>query len=436
MGFKLPNLKDINSLSDIGDGISNNVEDAIDQTKENIKDIEDQIDDFIDTPDWLKKIDYINDGAKKFPPLKGKRSTILLNKLATDEWIPVIYGTHKVGGIISFIGVSGDNLEFYHIALVVSHGEIDSIGNVYADDIRADDDKFMRKGTSKYTDGTITATNGDFFFTGTGTSWVGNVEAGDVISVNNSYTYTVGTVSATNSSLVVDGTGTLWLTNAKVGDTIKFNNTAFEDKSYIIAAVQTNTRIILQSPYLGTTGSGKTYTIESVHETPFYYVTGVVSNIALNIDSPYLGVSGSGKTYTIRKSYIKAYKHTGSLTQAADPVLVAAFSSIGYDSTMQGKGIAYLHVKIEKVPSVFSSEPRINCDVRGIKCFDPRTSLTVYTENPSIITRDYATNTRYGKGIPSSIYDDANCIIDANYCDEIVTAFAGGPLIDQNRVFN
>jgi hypothetical protein len=43
----------------------------------------------------------------------------------------------------------------------------------------------------------------------------------------------------------------------------------------------------------------------------------------------------------------------------------------------------------------------ITADIDGRTLYDPRTGLTAFSRNPALAIRDYLTNTRYGRGVPS-----------------------------------
>jgi hypothetical protein len=64
--------------------------------------------------------------------------------------------------------------------------------------------------------------------------------------------------------------------------------------------------------------------------------------------------------------------------------------------------------------------------VRGKKCYDPRTTLTVWTQNAALIIADYMTNTKYGMGIDWADIDTTALTDSANNCDEDVSLPAGG----------
>lgn len=71
---------------------------------------------------------------------------LLINKNSNIDFIPVVYGTRRVGGTRVFISTKdvsgGDENEYLYIALVVSEGEVESITNLKFDDIDASDPRF------------------------------------------------------------------------------------------------------------------------------------------------------------------------------------------------------------------------------------------------------------------------------------------------------
>jgi len=112
-------------------------------------------------------------------------------------------------------------------------------------------------------------------------------------------------------------------------------------------------------------------------------------------------------------------KYTGTVTQAADPTMMAAFPSL-WTSAHQLKGLAYLacRFKWDENRKAYSGFPRITCDVKGKKVYDPRTTTTVYSTNPALVIRDYLTNTIYGRGLTAANdVDDAAIISAADTCE-------------------
>jgi hypothetical protein len=101
---------------------------------------------------------------------------------------------------------------------------------------------------------------------------------------------------------------------------------------------------------------------------------------------------------------VSIWKHTGTDTQAADPNLVAEFPE--YTSAHQCKGVAYVVLRLKFKQEAFSGFPRITCDIRGKKVYDPRTGTTAYSTTPALCLRDFLVNNRYGKGLDASLIDD------------------------------
>lgn len=67
----------------------------------------------------------------------------LVNKQSNVASIPVIYGTRKVGGTRVFVSTGGGKKnEYLYIALALSEGEVDQIGDVYINDVLSTDSKF------------------------------------------------------------------------------------------------------------------------------------------------------------------------------------------------------------------------------------------------------------------------------------------------------
>ncbi len=119
-------------------------------------------------------------------------------------------------------------------------------------------------------------------------------------------------------------------------------------------------------------------------------------------------------------------KFTGTDTQAASALLLTDLP--GWIAAHQGKGVAYVHVKIKYSADAFSSIPTITCDIDGKRVYDPRDLTVKFSNNPALGLRDYLTSTRYGRGIASSLIDDASIIVAANHCDEMVAVPTGTQL--------
>jgi len=59
---------------------------------------------------------------------------VLVNKVAANAAIPIIYGTRKVGGNVAFLETSGTDNQYLYMALVLGEGEIDDITEIHVND--------------------------------------------------------------------------------------------------------------------------------------------------------------------------------------------------------------------------------------------------------------------------------------------------------------
>jgi len=83
-------------------------------------------------------------------------------------------------------------------------------------------------------------------------------------------------------------------------------------------------------------------------------------------------------------------------------------------------GIAYMYVKFKFDRNAFpNGVPEITTTIRGKKVYDPRDTNTVWTDNPSLIIRDYLLDDEYGIGEVSARVDDTSFTTAANICDEL-----------------
>jgi len=121
-------------------------------------------------------------------------------------------------------------------------------------------------------------------------------------------------------------------------------------------------------------------------------------------------------------------KYVGTDTQTADSTFVNA--GIGWTGNHRLKGVAYLAVRLKWDNDAFSSMPNIQAVVQGRKVYNG--STTAYSTNPAWCLRDYLTNARYGKGLPTSFINDTQFAAAANKCDAMVTPYSGG---SQQKIF-
>lgn len=96
------------------------------------------------------------------------------------------------------------------------------------------------------------------------------------------------------------------------------------------------------------------------------------------------------------------------------------FSSV--NSKYEGLACAMFTFQQDDEGSIWNGEPQITARIRGKKCYDPRTGLTSYTENPAIHLLDYLKSPIYGKGLTDAFIDLNSFITVANICDTTQTA--------------
>lgn len=131
-------------------------------------------------------------------------------------------------------------------------------------------------------------------------------------------------------------------------------------------------------------------------------------------------VPASGNKYA---GLVRVKKYLGASNQTADPDLVGSTSE--WTTNHRLRGIAYLYVRMEYDQDVLGGIPNISALVEGRKVYDPRTTNTVFSNNPALCIRDFLTNPN-GLGSSASEIDDARFIEQANVCDVNVTMTAAG----------
>lgn len=128
------------------------------------------------------------------------------------------------------------------------------------------------------------------------------------------------------------------------------------------------------------------------------------------------------------KPYIRIKKYLGTTTQTADADLISDTTSISsgaWTSLHKLSGLAYLYVRFEYNADVFPNGiPTVSAVVKGKKVYDPRTTTTVWSNNPALCLRDYLTQD-YGLAVPTTRISDTHVIAAANICDQSVTTNLG-----------
>ncbi len=125
------------------------------------------------------------------------------------------------------------------------------------------------------------------------------------------------------------------------------------------------------------------------------------------------------------KSYVRIKHHFGTDTQLADSFLTAEASNWTADHRL--RGLAYTYMRLQWNPDVFTNGiPTLNVVMKGKKVYDPRTTLTAWSDNYALCVRDYIfsrdfSGLPYGFGATSAEIDDTFTTAAANIADETIT---------------
>ena len=132
-------------------------------------------------------------------------------------------------------------------------------------------------------------------------------------------------------------------------------------------------------------------------------------------------LDGSGNVTSPSKynGKVRIKLHLGASDQAADSTLVS--ESAHWTTQHRLRGIAYMYVRLAFDADVFPNGiPEITTTISGKKVYDPRTSTTVWSDNPALCLRDYLTSS-YGIAESAANIDDTLVIAAANVCDQTNT---------------
>jgi hypothetical protein len=147
-------------------------------------------------------------------------------------------------------------------------------------------------------------------------------------------------------------------------------------------------------------------------------------------------LDGSGNVTSGRFSgYARIKKHLGTAAQTADADLVAESASL-WTTDHRLRGICYVYVRLLWSQNVFPNGiPSVRALVKGKKLYDPRTGLTVWSDNWGLCVRDYLA-ADYGLECSSAEIDDTALTAAANISDEDVDLDAGGTTTQKRYTCN
>jgi hypothetical protein len=119
---------------------------------------------------------------------------------------------------------------------------------------------------------------------------------------------------------------------------------------------------------------------------------------------------------TTTGSAVQITSYRGAPGQTADPALLAAFPS-DWSSANVVQGVAYIVVRMRYSETAFPSGiPNVSATIRGARVYDPRSTLTVWSENPALHVRHIYQHPKFGKATVTAA-EDARIVAAANVCD-------------------
>lgn len=115
----------------------------------------------------------------------------------------------------------------------------------------------------------------------------------------------------------------------------------------------------------------------------------------------------------------------GSPSQEAIPDLIAQLPALWTtDHKQSGCCHSYLILVWDGL-SFPEGYPEIAATIRGVLCYDPRTTGTAWTRNAALIAAFYLMNDKFGLNVPLADIDTTSWIDSANCCDETITIPGG-----------
>lgn len=117
---------------------------------------------------------------------------------------------------------------------------------------------------------------------------------------------------------------------------------------------------------------------------------------------------------------VRIKKHLGSPTQTADADLVSEVPE--WTTNHRLRNCAYIYIRYEWDRDIFPTGiPNASAWVKGKKCYDPRDTVTKWTPNIALQTRDYISDSRLGLKVDNTFINDTATQASVNICEEFVS---------------
>lgn len=313
----------------------------------------------------------------------------------------LIYGQALVSGPLAFAATNGPNNRSLHIVVPFAGHECEEIGTVYFDDISSVSSEFNKIEVWRlviYAQQAhrqffvVFSIGGINFAGGTTQSWSGNhsrlnMSRDVAYGIHRSITETPGYASRNYTSSFDYASATVTITGKTIGDEID---------------------VVEQHQGSGSFYYNFWYTAGGIG-SPTFFSVGAGNNEVYSND---------GYAQLVTKAHIfDIYKHLGSSSQLADSALVA--ENVGWTDNHRLRGRAYVYLKLQYYADRWPTGiPVIKAEVKGKKIYDPRSTLTVWTDNAALCIRDYLLT---GVGLNARDSEIGTSFTSAaNICDEYV----------------
>ena len=138
--------------------------------------------------------------------------------------------------------------------------------------------------------------------------------------------------------------------------------------------------------------------------------------IYINDELVTLDGSGNVTSPSRYNGKVRIKEHLGSPDQVADSDLASEVPE--WTSQHRLRGLAYLYIRLSYDANTFpNGVPEVTATIKGKKVYDPRSTLTVWSDNPALCLRDYLTSVTYGLGEDVVNVDDDAISAAATVCD-------------------
>jgi len=193
----------------------------------------------------------------------------------------------------------------------------------------------------------------------------------------------------------------------------------------VLSVVYGRCRVGGNQVFVSTYGNAneRLYIIQTLSEGPIDSIEQVYLNgIAIQSFGLAHGWSGQYAGY-------EAFLGTDSQSYSAN-----LYTKYGMTDTMRYTAYIIMSLLFEK--SIFAGGlPKITVTIRGRKLYDPRTTLTAYSNNPALVVYDFMTNKRYGLGLPTSDMDAQSFIDAANWFENQTVPYTFNGVINTRQSF-